>query len=260
MHWELWDNDTANLVDTFETEDEALQGVRDLLAVNTPDYVEELSLGAMYDEGESPDVELPPVLNGEILKARLAEMTQDAAADASRAVHEQIRKWLAEENWHVEDVPVPPESFNVVALQRDGRAVNIFQGNDHLDHVTLSLRGLHDLGIRQVISRLPESDLRDVLWTIYRDVSMMGVECYGLDTPVNEMVLRTSLYFDGLSKDVLMQRIHLVNRAYRLAIRTLVHALEARSHTDENILSPDELTKIRHLPPAAGDGPLTVAS
>jgi hypothetical protein len=32
--------------------------------VNRPDYIHDLALSAMYDEGESRDEELPPVLRG----------------------------------------------------------------------------------------------------------------------------------------------------------------------------------------------------
>ena len=44
MYWELWDTETSNLVATFATEDEALASIRDILEVNTPDYVDFLVL------------------------------------------------------------------------------------------------------------------------------------------------------------------------------------------------------------------------
>src|SRR4051812_11262732 len=101
MHWELWDRLSANLIEEFGSEEEALQGVREMLAVNRPDLIDELSVGATYDEGEPHDVELPPSLYGENLKARLAELALDSAAEASRKAHGQIRKWMAEEHWSV---------------------------------------------------------------------------------------------------------------------------------------------------------------
>jgi hypothetical protein len=260
MHWELWDTKSRNLVEEFDSEEEALLGVQDLLTVNSPDYVDFLALGVMYDEGESREMELPPALRGEELRARLAECAAPAVADeAARAVHARIRKWLAEESWTVEDMPVPPGSFNVVATLRDGRAINIFQHKDHLDHITMSLRGLHDGGVRQAIGQLPEDDLRDSVWSIYRDVSMMGVECYGLDTPITEMMLRTYVYFDGLTKDALMHRILLVNRAYTLAMRTFVRALEASGRSGDLALSSEDLRRFMR-PVSQANGPLTVAS
>src|SRR5687768_4300370 len=116
MHWELWDTGSNNLVETFDSEAEALQGVREILAVNRPDFIDDLVLGVAYAGNEPQPVELSPVLRGATLQARLAEAVQGAVLARSRAAQEQIKTWLAEENWHVEQVPTSPESFNVVAM------------------------------------------------------------------------------------------------------------------------------------------------
>ncbi len=67
MHYQLWDVDSGNLIETFPSEAEAIQGVRELLAVNAPDLAQSLALGAMYDEGEPGTRDLPPVLEGDEL-------------------------------------------------------------------------------------------------------------------------------------------------------------------------------------------------
>src|SRR5687768_5757419 len=112
MHWELWDTGSANLVEEFDTEAEALQGVREILAVNRTGYIDVLALGAMYDEGDPRDAELPPVLAGADLQSRLAEIAQTEVTAAARSVHNRIRRWLAEEGWAFEEVPDPKTHFN----------------------------------------------------------------------------------------------------------------------------------------------------
>jgi hypothetical protein len=253
MYWELWDVGSKNLVEDFETEDEALRAVREILAANSPDLLDALVLVAMYDDGEPREVELPPALKGAELQARLAELAQEAVADASRAVHERIRTWLAEEGWDVRKVDDPQSSFNVMATLQSGPNVNVFQYKDHVDQITLSQHWLYDNGFRSAISQLPENNLKDIVWNIYRDVSIMGVEFYGFDTPSTEMTLRTYIYFDGLTKDALIQRILLTIRALHLAIRTFIRAFE------ENDQSVDEASKLLHLVSPTG-GSLTVAS
>jgi hypothetical protein len=258
MHWQLWDTESANLVETFATEAEALQGVRELLAVNRPDLIDELVLGAMYDEGESQEIELPPALDGAALRSRLAKPSQEAVASTSHKVHERIRRWLAEEGWQINDVPVPLDGFNIVAVRQDGQGINIYQHKDHRDHITLSLRWPHEY-VREVLGQLPESALGDIVWNIYRDVSIMGVDFYGLDMPSTAMTIRDYAYCDGLTKDVLMHRIHLVNRAFTLAMRTFIRALEAPGRSGEHALSSEDLRRIMRPVPQA-DEPLTAAS
>ena len=50
MIYDLWDVESGNLIETFETEREALVAVCELLAVNTPDYADALSLG--FEDGD----------------------------------------------------------------------------------------------------------------------------------------------------------------------------------------------------------------
>jgi hypothetical protein len=227
MHWEIWDVESRNLVEDFDTEAEALQAAREILAVNRPDYIDALAVAAMYDEGESRAEELPPALTGETLRARLAEIAQADVAASANSVHERIRKWLAEEGWHVREVNDPQSSFNVMATLQSGDNVNIFQYRSHIDHITLSQHCVFDEPARLEISRLPIAVLKEAVHQIYRDVSIMGLDLSGLAVPSAEMTIRTCVYFDGLTKDSLIQRIYLTIRALSLALRTFVLALDS---------------------------------
>jgi hypothetical protein len=309
MHWQLWDTESNNLVEEFATEDEALRGVRELLTVNRPDYLNFLTLGAMYDEGEPHDVELPPVLEGDELRARLTAtaprtaamrplrvtitdkdalralswkavqayldaagwrqvedipgtslvyqhtdqngrlweiivLLRDDLADyvsrmadavttlarvedrseldvyadlhalgtssaqdtnghvravdgAMRAVHDRIRRWLAEENWTVEDVPDPEAVFNVMVTLQGGPRVNIYQRRDHPDHITIAQRWGFVDPFRSDFEKIPKDAQEDVISDIYRDVLMVGVEFGGLAVPLKEMWFNVFVYFDG---------------------------------------------------------------
>jgi hypothetical protein len=253
MHWELWETESANLVETFDTEAEGLQAVREMLVVNRPDLLDSLVLGASYDEGEPRDVELPPVLDGETLKARLAEMAQEETAEAAHKVHARIRKWLAEEGWRVEDVHDPQSSFNVMVTMQGRPGINIFQLHDHLDHITLSERWIYGDELRSMFGQIPDDVLRDARRSILRDVTLIGVEFSGHDTPSPEMTLRTYVYFDGLTKDTLIQRILLTMRALTLAGQTLVLALDAQGHSGAHALSPEERRKLMRPMPTPED-------
>lgn len=257
MYWALWETRGNNLVEEFDSEAEGLQAVREMLAVNRPDLLDSLVLGAFYEEGEPRDVALPPVLDGEVLKTRLAEMAQEETAEAAHKVHARIRKWLAEEGWHIDDILVPPGSFNIVAVRDNGQAVNIFQPKEVLDHVALSLRWSHDR-VRQLIGKISDERFSDLAWAIYRDASMMGVDVYDVDGSSPDMIFRMHVYFDGLTKDSIMQKIQLVNRVYGLAMRTSVRTQEVSGLIIGHTVSPEDVRRIMR-PVAEDAGPLTVA-
>lgn len=68
MAYDLWDVESGNIVNTFETEREALSVVRTLLDLNGPAYVQALSLGYEDDDGS-----MRIVAEGDHLASMLAE-------------------------------------------------------------------------------------------------------------------------------------------------------------------------------------------
>ncbi len=53
MSFELWDTDTRNMVAVFDSEQDALQAVRELVAINTPAYPASLALVFEDADGET---------------------------------------------------------------------------------------------------------------------------------------------------------------------------------------------------------------
>jgi hypothetical protein len=226
MHWELWDRQSNSIIGTFATEMEALRGVRKILAANGPDYVDSLVLGAMYDEGAPRHTELPPVLEGAALRFRLSESGQVASGDnAARAMHERIRIWLAEEDWLVEDVPDPPSSLNLMVTLQGGKAVNIFQRKAHLDHITVAQHWVFEDALRSDIAALSADAQHETLEAVYRDALLTGVEAGRLGLPPRELRFAAFVYFDGLTKDALIQRMLLILRALALSTQTIARGL-----------------------------------
>ncbi len=70
MHYELWALNTGNLIRDYATEAEALEMVRELLAVGWS--VDDLGLTLDFDEGEDgDDAALPPAISGHELASRM---------------------------------------------------------------------------------------------------------------------------------------------------------------------------------------------
>ena len=71
MLYELWDVESGNRIKSLGSESEALELVRKLLELNGPDYLNDLALGAVPTQGDDEATELPPVLEGPSLLARV---------------------------------------------------------------------------------------------------------------------------------------------------------------------------------------------
>jgi hypothetical protein len=62
MSYEIWDTETRNIMETFESEGEALQAARELIALNTPAYPGALALVFEDDDGETTLIALGATL------------------------------------------------------------------------------------------------------------------------------------------------------------------------------------------------------
>jgi hypothetical protein len=70
LQWELWDLDSANQLNAFETEAEALAFVHELLSLGWK--ADELTL--LFEDESGPVEELPPALTGDELARRVASL------------------------------------------------------------------------------------------------------------------------------------------------------------------------------------------
>lgn len=85
MHWELWDTGSGNLLETFRSMQDGVEAVRDLLAINPPDFIGDLALGAMPDEDEILTTGLPPAVEGDSLLSLVGALP-DASVGAATPV------------------------------------------------------------------------------------------------------------------------------------------------------------------------------
>jgi hypothetical protein len=258
MYWALWETGGHNLVAEFDSEREGLQAIHEMLAVNKPGLVDMLVLVAMYDEDEPQGAELPPALTGDALHARLADLLQETTAEASRKVHERIRKWLSEEGWEIQDVADPNKSLNLLVTVENGARANIYQGALSSDRVTIAIRWTFESKFRSEIAALPSKTQVELIKKMYRDSALLDVQFEGFDLPPHDLRYFAFIYFDGLTKDLFVNRIRRVFRAVTLAMWDVARALEDASGTpDVNIRF---LHVVRGMGGESATGePLTVA-
>ncbi len=78
MFYELWDIESGNIVNTYDTKEEALTVVRGLLALNGPEYADALSLSFEDNDEESTLVAEGPDL---AQRAASAEQVRHSRVD-----------------------------------------------------------------------------------------------------------------------------------------------------------------------------------
>jgi hypothetical protein len=175
------------------------------------------------------------------------------APNVAHEVHERIRRWLAEEHWAVRDVATADFPFSIIVTLEGGQVIDVFQHRNYVDRITLAQHWNFDEEFRETFSKLPDDVQRGVIYDIYRDVLTSGLDLARLGVPLREMRYGAFIYYDGLTKDVLVQKLLLIARMHHLTMRTF-----GRAHAEAG--RPSEVaSNLLHLVPAAS-GPLTAAS
>jgi hypothetical protein len=83
MHWELWDTESGNMVGDYDSEAEALAVVREAVRRHGPSVANTLALGAEFEDEGGDDADLPPVVQGAELVARVADSSSGQASSGS---------------------------------------------------------------------------------------------------------------------------------------------------------------------------------
>ena len=73
MHWELWDTESGNMVGDYDSEADALAVVREAVRRYGANVANTLALGAEHDDEGGDDADLPPVIHGAELVARVTD-------------------------------------------------------------------------------------------------------------------------------------------------------------------------------------------
>lgn len=148
---------------------------------------------------------------------------------------------MADEGWDAREAPDPQASLKLVVTLREGQTINILQDDDHRDHVTIAQHWTFPDAFRSDFSQLPANAQKIIILDAYRSVQMTGIDMDLLGVPPTDMRFLAYVYFDGLTKDVLIQRILSVLRAYPISMRTIARGFEAAGRSSETASVPSRL-------------------
>jgi hypothetical protein len=145
-------------------------------------------------------------------------------AETARKVHRRIRTWMMEEHWAVRDVSSPEFPLSLIVTLEGGHTVDIFQHKNNTNRIVVAQQWGFEKALIERFSTLPEKIQRGTIDDIYRDVMISGLDLSHLGIPLAGMRYVACIYFDGLTKDALIQKMLLVVRMYELTRRTFARA------------------------------------
>ena len=149
--------------------------------------------------------------------------------DAKKAVIDRIRKWLKEENM-TSSPKADPYADLVLAIEpRKGRIMNVIVGKDKIDSVEIiSFVGFSEQD-KKAYASLRAKPRNDFVNGIVESLLPINI-IYSFRPDLNtleEIVLKKTIYFDGLTKNSFFDAIH-----------TIVRGIEA-THLGYRKLAPD---------------------
>lgn len=238
MHWELWDTGSGNLIESFSSEEDGLMGIRELLAINEPSFIDDLALGAVWDECESAANPLPPTLEGEALVARLRAPADGAVhpeaappADGSPLLQtpDQIGVWASILGYHVDRMDDPNAVFNLAVREPEGLAVHVAQMRGREDLILIAGSVAFDDANSARLQRLAPDRRAAFLWELRLELLKMGVQFYGIELPIHRVGISAPIYEDGLTRDAFVERLFRVKRALLFILWAYERTMESQS-------------------------------
>ncbi len=117
----------------------------------------------------------------------------------------RIQDWLREDGWGVMESPSDNLSWRLSA-EEAGRQVGVYMRPDRVDEVILE--AVVEIGdmYQAELNSMSEQDRMDVLLDLAMELTGREFEMGGFQNPVERVSIRKSVYYDGISKDLFMQR------------------------------------------------------
>ena len=127
--------------------------------------------------------------------------------DPIEVVRGKVRRWLQEEEWQVQEKTHHPEArWLFAAGSRDDRAaITVGQRANRQDKISIELQIVFTNANRFALMPLDRRKSTVVEITSY--LLLANLEWRGLNLEPTDLFLMSSIYYDGLTKDVFFQRV-----------------------------------------------------
>lgn len=127
-------------------------------------------------------------------------------------VKNNIQKWLLEDGYQIELQPDKNSLFRFIATDMIGIKTLIFQPNLMTDQILVAAGINFDDNQQNLFQTLENKDRVDFLWDLRFGLLNLDVGFNGITVPLKGIEISKPIYYDGLTKDALLQKLTTVKR------------------------------------------------
>ena len=151
---------------------------------------------------------------------RLSNMYVDKKVEEVRVL---IEKWLLEEGFSIEPAMLNDTAFSLLVRNGQKRAMYVSQRNGSRDQILIEAVVKIPEDVSRQIAVFEKTRRSNLVWSLLFNLVNSGVGYSFLGKPeaIESIDVTAAIYYDGLSKDRFMERLHLVRRATQIVFWTL---------------------------------------
>lgn len=151
---------------------------------------------------------------------RFSNVYVDKKVEEVRAL---IEKWLLEEGFSVEPAMLNDTVFSLLIRNGQKRAMYVSQRNNSRDQILIEAVVEVPEDVSRQIAMFEKTRRSNFVWSLLFSLVNSGVGYSFLGKPeaIKSIDMATAIYYDGLSKDRFMEKLHLVRRAIQIVFWTL---------------------------------------
>ena len=134
-------------------------------------------------------------------------------------LREKCRQWLIEDRWSLQEVePNNETAWGFVAVDESGRRIVVGQRRDRIDMISISATvSVGEQHGRRLASMSPAAQAR-FLADLKLEMLRADYDFSGAELPLSQITIVQTCFFDGLSKDLFMDRVKSVRKGLLLII------------------------------------------
>ena len=140
---------------------------------------------------------------------------------------EQIRTWLNENGWRVQQQKARPETmWALAATDSQGQKIVVGQTVDRENAITLKASITFDNSTNDRLSSLSKRDRNGFLWDLRFELLRADLEFQGVEHPIQGITVVRRVFLDALTEDTFLHRASQVRKGVLIVQWLLAKVLQ----------------------------------
>ena len=143
--------------------------------------------------------------------------------DLSENLKSKVHNWLKEEGWELQEVTQPDFSW-AFTVERTGLKLNVAQQEGKSDQCIVRIAA-NLVDTKSALTKLSPDEIDELMWQLRFELARQEVEFEGIQSPLERVAIRRTIYSDGLTKTSFTETLGKVLRAFMLLKWMLIRRL-----------------------------------